>query len=52
MPHWGQVERRELYSGYRMEHIYNEDYPYVLINDNQYVEVRDDWYKIVDVGHN
>lgn len=49
MPHWGQAKRRELYSSYRMEHIYNEDYPYVLINDHQYVEVTDNWCKIVDI---
>lgn len=50
MPHWGQEKRRELYSSYRMKHIYQEDYPYILISDNQYVEVQDDWYKIVDVN--
>ncbi|MEI8232219.1 MAG: Type 1 glutamine amidotransferase-like domain-containing protein [bacterium] len=49
MPHWGQEKRRELYNGYRVEHIYNEEYPYVLISDNQYVEVEGDWIKIIDV---
>ena len=49
MPHWGQEKRRDLFNGYRINHIYNESYPYVLLTDNQYVEVTDDWYKIVDV---
>lgn len=49
MLHWGQEDRRELYNGYRIEHIYNEDYPYILITDHQYIEVCDDWYQIIDV---
>lgn len=52
MPHWGQPKRRELFNNYRLEHIYQEDYPYILINDHQYVEVTDNWYKIVDVTKN
>lgn len=49
MPHWGQPKRRELFNSYRLEHIYREDYPYILITDYQYVEVEGDVYKIVDV---
>ena len=49
MPHWGNPDRRKLYDEYRIKHIYNEDYPYILLTDNQYVEVTDDWYKIIDV---
>lgn len=49
MPHWGQEKRRDLFNGYRINHIYHEDYPYILLTDNQYVEVTDDWYKIIDV---
>lgn len=52
MPHWGSEDRRALYNDYRIQHIYHEDYPYIMLNDNQYVEVTDDWYKIIDVGHN
>lgn len=49
MPHWGQEKRRDLFNDYRLKHIYQEDYPYILLNDHQYVEVTDDWYKIMDV---
>jgi len=49
IPHWGQEKRRDLFTSYRIEHIYNEDYPYILINDNQYVEIEGDWIKIVDI---
>lgn len=48
MPHWGSEDRRSLYNDYRIQHIYNEDYPYILINDHQYIEVIDDKYHIVD----
>ena len=50
MPHWGSPERRELFNKYRLEHIYQEDYPYILINDNQYVEVVGDSFHIVTVS--
>lgn len=50
MPHWGQPKRRELFNTYRLNHIYQEDYPYILINDHQYVEVIDDWCQVVDVN--
>lgn len=49
MPHWGNEERRSLYNNYRINHIYNEEYPYILINDSQYIEVVGDKYRIVDV---
>lgn len=49
MPHWGGEEYRHLYNDYRIKHIYNEDYPYILINDHQYIEVVDDKYRIVNV---
>ncbi|MFH1244755.1 MAG: Type 1 glutamine amidotransferase-like domain-containing protein [bacterium] len=46
IPHWGQPDRGELFDSYRLNHIYQEDYPYLLINDHQYVEVQDDWFSI------
>lgn len=49
MPHWGQEKRRDLFNNYRINHIYNEDYPYILLTNNQYVEATDDWYKIIDI---
>lgn len=49
LPHWGGEEYRKLYDEYRINHIYNEDFPYILLTDNQYVEITDDWYKIIDV---
>ncbi len=50
MPHWGQEKRRDLFNSYRIEHIYNETYPYILLTDHQYIEVTDDWYNIIDVN--
>jgi dipeptidase E len=49
MPHWGQKEKREDYFTYKIPQSYKEDYPYLLLTNNQYVEVTDGWYKIVDV---
>ncbi len=49
MPHWGGDEYRHLYNDYRIKHIYNEEHPYILINDSQYIEVVGDKYQIIDV---
>ena len=49
LPHWGQQEKRADYSAYKIPQSYKEDFPYILLANNQYVEVEDDWYKIVDV---
>ena len=49
MPHWGGEEYRNLYTEYRMEHIYNQEYPYILMSDNQYIEVVDEMIRIIDV---
>lgn len=50
MPHWGQPKRRELFNTYRLNHIYQEDYPYLFLNDHQYVEVVDDSFQIHTVS--
>ena len=50
IPHWGSQEFRSKYLGGRVEKIYSEQMPpFIFLTDNQYVEVTDDWYKIVDV---
>jgi dipeptidase E len=49
MPHWGDPKKKSAYLDYKIPHAYKEDYPYILLRDNQYVEVKDDWYKIIDV---
>ena len=49
LPHWGSVYFREIYLDKRLEHIYAPKWQLILLNDNQYVEVKDDWYQIVDV---
>lgn len=50
MPHWGQEEWRALYNTYRLEHIYQEDYPYITLNDYQYIEVMGDTFQIHTVS--
>lgn len=50
LPHWGQKEKTEDYLKYKIPQSYKEDFPYILLANNQYVEVTDDWYKIIDVS--
>lgn len=50
LPHWGSPWFKERYLNGRMAEIYApDDVPYILLNDNEYVEVNGDWYRIVDV---
>ena len=49
MPHWGLSEKIELYGNHKLNSSYQEDYPYIFISDDQYIEVIGDNYKIVDV---
>lgn len=49
LPHWGSENFRELYLKNKPEHIYQEKWQLIPLTNNQYVEVRDDWYQIVDV---
>lgn len=51
IPHWGSPHFEDKYLKGRMEQIYSDkNQPFVLINDNQYVEVADDLCKIIDVN--
>jgi dipeptidase E len=50
MPHWGMENKKPDYMKYKIPQSYNEDFPYILLLNNQYVEVTDDWYKIVEVS--
>lgn len=47
MPHWGMENKKPDYMKYKIPQSYNEDFPYILLLNNQYVEVTDDWYKII-----
>lgn len=50
LPHWGDPKKRNDYEKYKIPTSYQEKYPHVMLSDNQYVEVTDDWYKIVEVS--
>ncbi|HBD02210.1 TPA: hypothetical protein DCZ17_01705 [Candidatus Collierbacteria bacterium] len=50
LPHWGSDFFRDSYLGKRLSQIYVDSLPpFIVCNDHQYVEVKDDWYQIVDV---
>lgn len=48
-PHWGSDYFKELYLDRRMDYNYNDNHKYMLLTDNQYIEVQDDWQRIIDV---
>lgn len=50
LPHWGQASKKEDYFAHKIPQAYKEDFPYILLTNTQYIEVTDDWYKIVDVS--
>lgn len=50
MPHWGMENKKPDYMKYKIPQAYNENFPYILLSNTQYVEVEDGWYKIVDVS--
>lgn len=49
LPHWGGEHFKERYLNQRLAHNYNLKNKLIILNDNQYIEVRDDFYKIVDI---
>lgn len=50
-PHWGSDYFKKLYLESRLEHVYSHGNKYILLNDQQYLHVKDDWYQIVEVKH-
>ena len=48
-PHWGSEHFKERYLNQRLAHSYNLKNKLIILNDNQYIEVKDDFYKIVDI---
>lgn len=51
LPHWGSPHFKNRYLGSRLRNNYNLKNKLVILNDYQYVEVRDDWYRLVEVRH-
>jgi dipeptidase E len=49
LPHWGSEHFKERYLNQRLEHAYKIGYKLILLNDNQYVAVDGDKYRIIDV---
>lgn len=48
-PHWGSQWFKEKYIA-EFSRLYGLKYKIVLLNDNQYLWVKDDWYQICDVN--
>lgn len=50
MPHWGDKSKTADYLNYKLPLAYEMNNPFILLNDNQYVEVVDNSFQIVDVS--
>lgn len=51
VPHWGDEFFRDRYLNTCLKQVYREDEaPFVLLSNSQYIHVRGDWYSIIDVG--
>lgn len=49
-PHWGSPLFKDLYLNQRLEYAYKKSNKIILLNDDQYVEVNGENYRIVDVS--
>ena len=50
LPHWGKEDKKANYMTHKIPQSYNEDFPYILLTNNQYIEVEGDWCKIIDIS--
>lgn len=48
LPHWGSEYFKQIYLTRRLN-AYNQKYKIILLNDYQYILVKDNWYQIVSV---
>ncbi len=48
-PHWGNSKFKKIFFSYRLKNAYKKGNKIILLNDDQYVEVVNNNYKIVDV---
>ena len=48
-PHWGSSRFKKIFFSYRLRNAYKKGNKIILLNDDQYVEVIDGNYKIVDI---
>ena len=52
VPHWGSDNFKEKYLGGRIKKIYNENQPpFILLANHQYIKVIDDSFSIIDVNN-
>lgn len=49
-PHWGSEHFKDLYLDRRLEYNYNDKHKYMLLTDNQYLEVMGETLKFVDIS--
>jgi dipeptidase E len=52
LPHWGNPFCKDLYLNQRLEQSYKRGNKIILLNDDQYVHVKESGYEIVDITKN
>ncbi len=49
LPHWGSEYFKKEYLNKELRHIYRKGYKLILLNDDQYIAIVGDGYKIIDI---
>ena len=51
LPHWGSKHFKSRYLNQGLAHNYNTKNKLILLNDYQYIQIEDDWYRIREIKH-
>lgn len=51
LPHWGSGHFKNSYRLKRLADNYNTKYKLILLNDYQYMQIEDGWYRMVEIKH-
>ncbi|MCX6794733.1 MAG: Type 1 glutamine amidotransferase-like domain-containing protein [Candidatus Falkowbacteria bacterium] len=51
LPHWGSQHFKKRYLKQRLAHNYNTKHKLVILNDYQYLQIEDGWYRMVEIKH-
>jgi dipeptidase E len=51
LPHWGSANFKNRYRLERLAHNYNTKNKLILLTNYQYLQIEDDWYRMLEVKH-
>jgi dipeptidase E len=49
LPHWGSDDFKGVYFPKRLKNVYESNYKFILLRDNQYIRIKDGWLQIISV---